>query len=694
MGSAAWRLLLLLVAGLPGAPGTGWAAETAVAAGMPVPSLGDLFSVPAIIDVALAPSGRHAAAVLMVDGSFHLAVLDLGSGQQEVILRLHESFADDKTVGMIQRVAWKSDDRLLFWTAVQPKAEANIWIGSEAFGKLGSRIFAIDRDGSHIVRLLGESRDPALAGAMNLGNVVSWLPQDPDHVLLFVRGLLRSPALYRVSVADGKGELVAQGTPSTAGWWIDADGLPTVRVQEQGGALSLWKPDGDGRWQRFLDVPAKDAKALPSFLFVAPSDQPSRFWVLARPDGRDRIGVYLFDLATASFGQPVAEHPRYDLATADVSPDGSQLLRTCHLADVWTCEYTNPLLDAHLRGVRRYFGDRANVHPLGFAEDAEGSMLVSVEGPGHAPAYYHYRASDRKIMPIGIASKALAGKALAQAVAFRWTSRDGLQLRGYLTRPAGATEADRLPLVVMPHDVGASQRDALRFDPAVQYLAARGYAVFQPNFRGSGGFGEAFARLGDGEWGRRMQDDISDGLLALVKAGFVDGERVCIVGSGYGGYAALAGVVLTPALYRCAIATAGISDLAGYLKSRKKQLGGGSDLYQYWSRLIAGPRPDTRSLDAVSPARLAGRIKAPVLLMHGTADDVVPLEQSERMQKNLVKAGNPAQLMRLPGMRHPPWPAEGQMLELIAIDRFLWQQLGPGHGSSTPPPELPAIAGN
>ena len=655
----------------------------------PAPSLDDLFALPVIVDVALAPSGRHAAAVLMVNDVFALAVLDLTTGQQNIILRLDKAFTGDKTSGAIRRVAWKSDERLLFWTAVMPAARANIWVGSKDFGRLGTRVFAIDRDGGHIARLLDSSRDRALAGAMDLDDIVSWLPQDPEHVVMLVKGL-GSPALFRVNLTDGKGELVTRGTPSTVGWWLDVDGRPTARVQWLGGAFTFWKPEPDGEWKRFLKIRTRDLKTLPDYLYLGASDQPGRFYVLARPENRDRIGVYLFDLAAEAFGEPLIEDPLYDMAFGRVSQDGKKLLESCHIADVWVCQYADPALDAHMKGIRRYFADSANVHPFATASDGR-TLLMFVEGPGQVPAFYHYRTSDRQIMPIGVAAQALTGKALPKASIVRWKSRDGLDLSGYLTRPANATEADRLPLVVMPHG-GPAWRDLLTFDPDVQYLAARGYAVFQPNFRGSVGFGEAFAKRGDGEWGRRMQDDISDGLLALVGKGWVDAGRVCIVGTSYGGYAALAGATLTPDLYRCAVSIAGISDLAGYLKFRRKQLGTDSEWYQYWERIIGDPKADARRLAAVSPVELASAVKVPVLLMHGTNDAVVPLEQSELMQKALENAGRPTALLRFPGEAHPDWSTAHHKAELIAIDRFLWQHLGPGHGITAPPPEMPAIA--
>jgi dipeptidyl aminopeptidase/acylaminoacyl peptidase len=245
-------------------------------------------------------------------------------------------------------------------------------------------------------------------------------------------------------------------------------------------------------------------------------------------------------------------------------------------------------------------------------------------------------------------------------------------------------------LVVMPHG-GPERRDFMTFDVAVQYLAARGYAVFQPNFRGSSGWGKSFAESGYGEWGRKMQSDISDGLKAVVDAGLVDPGRVCIVGASYGGYAALAGVSLTPELYRCAVSTAGISDLKAFVNWRKAMYGADSGGYTYWLDAIGDPATAADRLTATSPINLVSSIKAPLLLIHGSDDGIVPLSQSEAMMRALDKAGKPTKLIVFEGEGHSFWSDKNQKAWLIAIDRFLWQQLGPGSNVTTPPTPAAAL---
>ena len=242
-----------------------------------------------------------------------------------------------------------------------------------------------------------------------------------------------------------------------------------------------------------------------------------------------------------------------------------------------------------------------------------------MEGPSDPPSYFYYMLGQRKIQRVGLLRTAMAGKELPTATLVQYQARDGVKLTGYLTRPPGAASATQLPLVMMPHG-GPEARDHLTFDTYVQYFASLGYAVFQPNFRGSDGFGHDFAASGYGQWGRKMQDDISDAVALLVAQKVADPARVCIVGASYGGYAALAGATLTPELYKCVVSIAGIGDLDEFLKFRRKKHGKDSELYAYWMQQIGDPEHDAGRIAAVSPALHVDHIKAPILLIHGDAD--------------------------------------------------------------------------
>ena len=235
---------------------------------------------------------------------------------------------------------------------------------------------------------------------------------------------------------------------------------------------------------------------------------------------------------------------------------------------------------------------------------------------------------------------------------FAYKASDGLALEGVLTLPPHRP-AKSLPLIVMPHGGPLDERDDVGFDWWAQAYASLGYAVFQPNYRGSGGYGLAFVRRGFGEWARKMLSDMSDGVTALAAEGIVDPKRACIVGGSYGGYAALAGVTLQHGLYRCAVSVAGVSDLPALRRYDLDRTGGGETAFnRYWLKAIHGEAKDEPSLAAISPVKLAEKADAPILLIHGKDDTVVPIAQSQEMQDALKAAGKPVDYIQLTGQDH------------------------------------------
>jgi dipeptidyl aminopeptidase/acylaminoacyl peptidase len=207
----------------------------------------------------------------------------------------------------------------------------------------------------------------------------------------------------------------------------------------------------------------------------------------------------------------------------------------------------------------------------------------------------------------------------------------------------------------MPHG-GPAARDYLEFDWWAQGMASRGYAVFQPQFRGSDGFGEAYLRAGYGEWGRKMQTDVSDGVKHLVDQGVVDPARVCIVGASYGGYAVLQGMSAQPDVYRCGVSVAGVADLPEMLKAEARDAGYQNDsrnpVIRYWVRFMGADGRRDEVLAQLSPSRRAAAVQGPVLLIHGRDDTVVPLAQSQIMHRALTAAGKSSELLVLDGEDH------------------------------------------
>jgi dipeptidyl aminopeptidase/acylaminoacyl peptidase len=670
---------LLCLVGLLGLFPLAHAADTAPAA----ITLDDLFAQSGARDVAVSPTGRYIAAVVSRPDDDVLVVQDLSSGVRLNNTRVGHGDVGPQFDARMTSVVWKGDDRLLFRLSIAP-AEGTSWsrLGNSGFRRLGNRLFAVDRDGKNLTRLLGDNKNRELNFAFDLGDIRSLLPRDPDHILMTVDGL-GGRSLFKVDVHDGVGEVVERSSPSVADWWLDLDGRPVVRVEVSGGRLRFYRREDGERWKKYYQVRLSELQEQSEYQPIGPSDQPGKFYVLARPEGAQRRGVYLYDLANESFGPPLAENPDFDITSAFVSREGKGLQRYCYLAHVRICESADATVNTHMKGIRKYFKDSANVYVVDSSDDDE-VLLLLVEGPSDPPAYYEYSLDKHRVMLVGFMQQSLADKRMPTARLIEYTASDGIKLTGYLTLPAGAENATQLPLVVMPHG-GPELRDHLTFDLYVQFLAARGYAVFQPNFRGSDGFGRGFAEGGYGQWGRKMQDDISEGLKLLVAQNIADPGRVCIVGASYGGYAALAGATLTPELYRCVVSIAGITDLGDFLKSRRQRFGSDSELYAYWMKQIGDPERDAERIASVSPALHIDRIRAPILLVHGDADVIVPYAQSMKMKKRLDKSGRKTELITLEDEGHGGWSPENERLVLDAVGRFLLSKLGAGFTPAAAP---------
>jgi dipeptidyl aminopeptidase/acylaminoacyl peptidase len=278
-------------------------------------------------------------------------------------------------------------------------------------------------------------------------------------------------------------------------------------------------------------------------------------------------------------------------------------------------------------------------------------LLVFTTGQGDPGTWWQVDRTKRTADVVSVAY-AIDPADVGPIRTFAYSAADGLDMSGVLTLPPGRP-AKNLPVILLPHG-GPRSQDEPVFDWWAQAMASRGYAVFQPNFRGSTGFGRAFEQAGWGEWGRKMQTDISDGLAALAKEGIVDPKRACIMGGSYGGYAALAGVTLQQNIYRCAVSVAGVGNVAKLVATKWRESGGNSFLNRYYHQQIG----TGRDYAAISPVNLAAKADAPVLLIHGVDDIVVPFDQSSDMAAALTRAGKPVEFVKLPGEDH--WLSRGE----------------------------------
>ncbi len=325
--------------------------------------------------------------------------------------------------------------------------------------------------------------------------------------------------------------------------------------------------------------------------------------------------------------------------------------------------------------VRKAFGELEN-RMIDWTDDLQ-NVLVRTSGNFDSGTIYTVDVQALRASPLAYERRLIEPNDVGNISVFEYAAQDGLEMDGILTLPPGLSkeQAKDLPSVMLPHG-GPHSHDSASFDWWAQAFASRGYVVFQPNFRGSTNRGDSFRRAGYGEWGRKMQTDKSDGLAALVEAGIVDPERVCIVGASYGGYAALAGVTLQQDLYRCAVAVAPVSDI--------------KDMYQQDYRATGNDRTtkvalleqlgDRDTWDAVSPLRHAEQANAPIMLIHGKDDTVVPYSHSDKMADKLKDFGKPYEMVTLDGEDHWLSLSETRKLMLSSAIRFVEEHNPPNQG--------------
>lgn len=627
---------------------------------------------PAVRDAVLSPDGNYVALIRRNPDGEHISVIDLVQHQERGI----QNFRSDN--GRLNWVAWKGNDRLLFSATAFGTAEGRRFTGttlrSDDVEYRVTRIFAISRDGGEPLQMF-QGQTNRLYGGLGSMSLISELSRDPTHVLIGAQGD-DGYGVWRADVTTGRVEQLENGTADTVFYQTDGEDNVVIRTEMRSnwsGYRILRRAPGAREWTAQIETTfAAEATNSPDFVVLGAAPGVGRVYVSARAQGQDLAALYELDTTTGALGGPLMQGSRADMSSGWFNPATHELMVGCAFGRRLVCSAADSSLQAHLTAIAAATGNRSTVSLVDMSADGN-VWLLRMSGPTDPGGFSIYDRRSNRLRRVGPFFPSVDASVLSPTEIVEYQSRDGTTLWAYVTARPGATGPR--PMVVMPHG-GPEARDYYGFDPWVQFLASRGYIVVQPNFRGGYGFGRNFADAGRGQWGRRMQDDVTDATQHMINSGRADRARICIVGASYGGYAALAGAALTPDLYRCVVSIAGVSDLLTMLAA-EREAGRHSPSYEYWLRSIGNPNENREDLIAVSPARLTSRISAPVLLLHGEADDIVGVEQSELMQRAMQSAGKEVRFVRLPnsGHRWVEWAAEDRLLALQELDAFLRPRL-------------------
>ena len=610
-------------------------AAEAGAKSAPLLPMEDFFRNPESAAYAISPDGRRLAYAKPWKSRMNVFVRDLDSEEERRV-----TSAEERDVGGF---FWKGNDRIVY---VQDRG------GDENF-----HVYITNVEGT-------ASRDLTPFEKVRAG-VLDDLEDDPRHMLISMNQ--RDPEVfdvYRCDLDSGELTKLAENPGSVVGWMTDHEGRLRVAVETDGVNTNLlYRTSEDQEFRKLLTTSFKDSFSPILFSY------DNRLLYVASNLSRDKEAIYTFDPEANKLLDLVYENDEVDVGGLMHSKKRKIVTGVHYTTDKTQYHYFDEESRELRTALEAFFPD----HEVSITDmdDEEQRCIVRVWGDRTRGAYYFYDRTSNALKKLADVSPWLREEDMSPMTPIAYRSRDGLTIHGYLTIPTGAASRD-LPLVVIPHG-GPSAREYWGFDAEAQFLANRGAAVLQVNFRGSTGYGKEFWTAGFKQWGRAMQDDVTDGVKWAVDQGIADPKRLAIYGGSYGGYAALAGATFTPDLYACAVSYVGPSNLFTLLAS----------IPPYWEPLrdmeyeeIGDPSKDKALLEEVSPLFHADRIRIPLMVAQGANDPRVNKAESDQIVEAVRKNGRDVLYMVKENEGHGFHNEENRFDFYRAMEDFFRKHLG------------------
>ena len=596
----------------------------------PLIPMEDFFRNPEKASFNISPNGKHIAYMKPWKTRMNVFVMDMNTKKETRLT----SFEERGVYGY----AWLTDKRIGYI--------------KDDGGNENMHFYAIDIDASNEIDLTPFENVQA--------RIIDDLENDPNYIIIGLNK--RNPQIhdpYRINVNDGKMEMIAENPGNISGWMTDHDGKLRIAITSDGVNTSiLHRASESGKFKSILTT---DFKVSVSPLFFT-FDNKNLY--VASNRGRDKSGIFKFDVNNAEEGELIFEHDEVDVSGLMYSRKRKVLTGVSYTVaksemvffDTWR-ENIQEKLEEKLPGYE--------VGITSFSKDETKAVVVSYSDKSRG-TYYYYDVEKNQLTELGEISPWLNENNMAEMKPIKYQSRDGLTIHGYLTLPKGSN-GKNLPVVVNPHG-GPWARDTWGYRSEIQFLANRGFAVFQMNFRGSTGYGREFWERSFKEWGKSMQDDITDGVNWLIDEGIADPKRIAIYGASYGGYATLAGLTFTPDLYACGVDYVGVSSLFTFMES----------IPPYWElyrtmlyEMVGHPEKDKDLLSSASPLLHIDKIKVPLFIAQGANDQRVKKSESDQIVEALQKAGVDVPYMVKDDEGHGFYNEENQFDFYRAMEKFL-----------------------
>lgn len=620
----------------------------------------DFSQLPDASRLVISPDGKKLASIVRLDsGTIHgsaVQVMDLASK------KINYALFTDNSKFFLNWIQWKDNTTLLAGAFTPSERETYI---------MGHRVYFKTRD-FHLMIINTETDEVTVPFTKkflsnykilpsNRDDVVDVLRNDPDHILMLMpgieRGFPREPVVYKVNIKTQKASLFHPGQNNVYDWGTDQQHNVRITSSMKDDLFSTNVRDTDsGSWRNLWPYKIFSEDRVEPLGF---DQDPNILYV--RAYYQKRLAVFRINLKDPDLKRElVVADPDYDVLGGLVySPVTRKAIGVSALEDGGTHFFDTELQALQQKINKAIPGNRNYIYSI--TDDLQKFLVFSTSSTDSG-TYYLGQMNPIKLDAVAYRYNKLTPEFMSKSERIEYKARDGLTIEAFLTVPKNAGNK-KLPTLMFPHG-GPIARDNDDFDYWTQFFVSKGYAVLQMNFRGSNGQGIELRNAGLKNWGKEMQDDIEDGARHLIAKGIADPQAIGIVGASYGGYASLMGVVKTPDFYRCAISVNGVSNVYDLVKSNRA-------FWRSYNIIDEQIGNDNATLKAISPVNFADKIKAQVLLVHGTDDRQVEIKHSYEMRDALQKAKKDVTFLELPSEDHYLSNEKNRVDTFRAMDAFL-----------------------